>query len=191
MGENHHNPYQNSITEFKASDMNQPLGELDNAITNLSGEVDFHIFGSGESTGSLDDEIRVYDISEVGYRRKTVQEILNAKSHPYDVGIYLSGEIPAGQALIEVPIPRTVNFTIDMGDSQGRAGIACTAESIFSIQKDGVEFAKAIFGSGEALCSFSGEAKVLVTGEVLSVITPDPADATLQGIGFTLVGSRI
>lgn len=55
MGDNHHSPYQDNVTKFRAEDMNGPLSELDEALTltrNLSistgGSVDWD-----DATGTL------------------------------------------------------------------------------------------------------------------------------------------
>jgi len=43
MSTNHHTPWQDTVTEYKAADMNAPLGELDAAIEGVSGELQTQI----------------------------------------------------------------------------------------------------------------------------------------------------
>jgi|GEM_PF-5275393 len=153
MSTNHHTPYQDSVTEYKASDMNAPLSELDTAITALSGE---YVGGS----------------------------------YPYDIGLSYMGKPAVDAVLLRYPFPRVVQFDYDMGNSQGIAGVAATGETVFSIKKDGVEFATATFAAEEDTATFSGETVIFSPGEILTLVAPDPQDGTLENLGFSLTGVR-
>ena len=190
MGSDHHTPYQNSITRFVAEDMNFPLDQIDNAITSLSGEVDFHYFGSGESSVEDSDTLRIWDDSNGKYKVVNRGDFLAGGTHPYDIGLYISGEVSGGSFLVEYPMPRTVSFAIDMGNSQARAGVLATSDAVFGIRKDGSQFATITFNPSGENATFSGEAQTFVTGEVLTVVSPDPADTTLAGVSFSLAGTR-
>lgn len=155
MSQDHHTPYTDGVTEYKASDMNSPLGELDNILGEVSGELN-----STKHT-----------------------------SHAYDMGIYYPGKPTADEVLLRFQFTRVVNFGTDMSGSQATAGIAATAETIFSLQKDSGEIATCTFGAASSSGTYSGEDN-FSAGEILRIVAPAVADATLENIGFSLAGTR-
>ena len=219
MTTNFHTPYSDGVTEYKAADMNTPLGELDSALTDVSGEV-YSMSGelgththpyssitgrpaddnfntlSGEATADDADFIPIYDDSAGGYRKQLRSDFLtgitggaSSGEVPYDVGVNYIGAPTASAVLIRLPLTRVVDFDFGGGVSQAVAGTAATAETIFSIKKDGVEIGTCTFAAAGTTGTFSGETD-FTPGEVITLVAPASPDATLADLGFVLSGVR-
>lgn len=82
----------------------------------------------------------------------------------------------------------------DFSGSQGSAGVAATAETIFTVKRNGVTVGTVKFTAGATAPTFStdvgtGSTSItLAPGQVLSVHAPATADATLFDTAFTLKG---
>ena len=195
MSSYHHTPYSDGTTEYKASDMNTPLGELDAVLDQVSGEIqtgvhDFHNNTSGETSVAGADELVFWDASSGTYKRIT-QANYGQSSSPYDIGIMKPSTPSASEVLLRYPIPRTVYFDYDCDPGQAVANVAATAETVFSLKKDGVEFCTITFAAAGTTGTFSGEDRTFVTGEILTLEAPASADATLADLGFSICGVRL
>jgi hypothetical protein len=118
--------------------------------------------------------------------------ILGTIQHPYDIGGSFSGQPGAGEVILRYPFPRQVSIPAQMDDSQGVVGTAATDDNQqFPLKKDGTLFGAMVFNSGETVAWFSGEGNVtFAQGNVLTIESPDPADTTLEDVGFSIVGIR-
>lgn len=121
--------------------------------------------------------------------------LLGVVSQPYDVGGSFSGKPSAGQLILQYPMPRQVTIPGDFNLSQGVCTTAATDDNqIFDIKKDASKVGSMIFNSGETTAWFSGEGAsdiVFSAGEVLKIEAPNPADSTLEDIGFSISGLRM
>jgi hypothetical protein len=86
---------------------------------------------------------------------------------------------------------RTVVFPVDMANSAGYVAETPTAQAIFRIKKNGVQFATMNFAASANTATFSASVQTeLEAGDLLEVTAPNPQDNTLQDIGFILAGLR-
>ena len=167
MTTDHHTPWADGVTTFEDSDMNAPIGELDAAI--------------GDFTAKKGQIARVND----------AEASLEFFDSSYDVGGAYNGAPTADLVLMRFPFVREVMFEAGMSLSKFVAGVAATAETIFSIQKNGVEFATATFAIGAQAATFTcALSTVFGPGNTLTVVAPNPADATLANLGWCLAGTR-
>lgn len=115
---------------------------------------------------------------------------LEFDENKYDIGIFFNDRPIASQVLLRLPMVRTVIFADDLAGSQLKSGVAADAEAIFSIKKDGVEFATAtVAGSGTtATFDTASGLESFAAGEVLTIEAPGSQDATLSSIGILLKG---
>ncbi len=118
-------------------------------------------------------------------------QIQNLATSIYDIGGTFEDKPITLETILRFPVPRTINFVIDLVGSQMVAGIAATALAVFSIQKNGTEFATATFAvSGTTATFIAGTATEFVAGDVLTIVSPASPDATLENLGWGLVASR-
>ena len=75
--------------------------------------------------------------------------------------------------------------------SQGVLGTATTAQTDFDLQKNGVSFGTMRFAAAATVATFiSAAGATFAAGDILKVISPNPADATAADLGFSLAGTR-
>jgi hypothetical protein len=73
-----------------------------------------------------------------------------------------------------------------------KARVAATAQTDFDVLKNGVSFGTIRFAAAATTATFiSGSGSTFATGDVLTVVAPVTPDATLEDIGFTLLGTKV
>lgn len=108
----------------------------------------------------------------------------------YDLASFDTDRPASGEMLVKI-FPPGVTFREDLTDSAAGAEVAATAEAVFSITKNGTQFATLTFGAASATGVFACAADTsFTTGDVLRIIAPNPRDATLSGVAATLIGYR-
>lgn len=108
----------------------------------------------------------------------------------YDLASFDTDRPATGELLVKI-YPLGVTFPANLEDSQAGAEVAATADAVFSITKNGVEFATLTFPAASAEGVFDCDSDTTFeSGDVLRVIAPTPRDATLSGVAATLVGFR-
>ena len=104
----------------------------------------------------------------------------------------------SGEEIVRLSHDETVEYPAGLTDSQAEAKVAATAEVVFTISKvtpggspEEEDIGTITFGAGETTGVFAAASSVQIdAGEILSVVAPDPRDATLSGVAATIVGYR-
>ncbi len=115
-------------------------------------------------------------------------------AQPFDVGAFYPGVPTDAAVMLRVPVARAITIPADFAGSYGTASAASTGTVEFDIQKNGTTIGTATF-TAAATATFTtvgspAAEQTLAAGDVLSIVCPGTADATLADIGFVLVGSR-
>lgn len=79
-----------------------------------------------------------------------------------------------------------ITFPAGAVGSVGYAETTATASTVYSIRKNGVQFATMTFGIGLTEATFFGAATVLNPGDELTVVAPASPDATLANIAWAI-----
>lgn len=106
----------------------------------------------------------------------------------YDVAASVTGKPGNNAVIMTFTAVRSFSFPTNMTSSRAASEAAATASTVFSITKNGSQFATATFAAAATTATFSGSATSFVAGDVLRIVAP-MQDATLENIGFTLVGT--
>jgi hypothetical protein len=115
--------------------------------------------------------------------------VFNAK--PFDVGVTNPGVGSNSQVLIHLKLARAVTFPSGASLSTAHAGTAATGSTTFTFKKNGTSFATVNFAaSGTSGTYTQGSDAVFAAGDLLELIGPATADATLADFGFVLAGIR-
>lgn len=110
-------------------------------------------------------------------------------SQIYDIPGGIAGLPPIDAQVLAYYFPRPVEFPLDLAGSVAKVTSNATASTVFSIQKDGVQFATITFAPADPIGQFSGALTSFSAGEMLTVVAPSTQDTTLQGLYFTLTGT--
>lgn len=109
----------------------------------------------------------------------------------YDIAIWDNNRPASGEILYEFTFTRSVVFGAGLTTSRAKARVAATAEAVFSLQKNGVEFGTMTFAIGATTATFAAASDTTFdAGDVLTVVAPNPRDDTLSGVHGTLAGTR-
>jgi hypothetical protein len=85
----------------------------------------------------------------------------------------------------------TVTFPAGLTGSQGTVGTAASVTTTFSIRKNGANVGSMMFAAGATTASFTmASATIFLAGDIMTVVAPVSADATLANLAWTLVGSQ-
>lgn len=108
----------------------------------------------------------------------------------YDLASFDTDRPASGELILKI-YPPGVTFRSGLTDSAAGAEIAATGSSVFSITKNGTQFATITFAASSAVGVFACAADVsFTTGDVLRIIAPAVRDATLSGVAATIIGYR-
>lgn len=111
---------------------------------------------------------------------------------PYDIGGSVAGQPGLGAVLLRFPFPRAVRFMAGMAGSRGIAADAASATAVFTLRKNGVDFGTMEFAASASVATFTAASDTdFAIGDILTMVAPNPVDATLADVGFSLVGMRI
>ena len=119
--------------------------------------------------------------------------VLAAGNQPYDIGFYLPGMPGNGVVICKVDFPRAVAFAANFAGSRGAApDTNSTGDTVFTVKKNGLTIGTITVASTGAytFATSGGAAQSFAAGDVMIIVAPSPPDATLQGIGWTLVATR-
>lgn len=125
--------------------------------------------------------------------------MLFAKGGDKEKYLFSDNDRPAsGETLATYAITETVTIDSSAPDSQAIAEVAATSSAAFTLRKSDpgtsptdIDIGTVTFGAGSRTGSFSVSSAVsLAAGDTLSVIAPNPRDATLSGVSITIVASR-
>lgn len=118
-------------------------------------------------------------------------EAVGSSVQLYDLGGGCTGVPGASLVLMRYPFPRAAFLPSGLINSQGVAATAATAQTDFSILKNGVSFGTMRFAAAGTAASFIAASQAsFAAGDVLTVVAPATPDSTLANIGFALAGTR-
>lgn len=105
----------------------------------------------------------------------------------YDIATFYPGVPGSSQTIIRWVATRTVNVGAGAPGSQLSAGTAATGSTTFTIKKNGASVGTVVVSSSGTTGVFTvASAFSLAAGDVLSVVGPSSADATIADIAFNL-----
>ena len=107
----------------------------------------------------------------------------------YDLIINALGRPGAGEDF-DFLFSRGVLFPAGLAGSIARVKAAPAADAVFSVLRNGSPIATVTFAAGSTSGVFAGAGAAFAAGDLLTLRTPSPRDASLGGLLFTLAGNR-
>lgn len=181
----------------------RPIAKTISQVLDLLGATNGAVpYRSGGSWGELlitltalaDTDILIYDSGSGEWH--------NHRQH-YDIASYVPGVLTASQDVLGHPFSKGVTFPANFGAYLGRttvarSKVAATASTTFKVQKAASATPTAfsdvgtiVFAAGAAVATFTtsgGTALTFAQGDVIGLVAPVSADATLAGVSVNLVG---
>lgn len=95
-------------------------------------------------------------------------------------------DMPADGGVRAFPFLDAVTCADDFAGSSAKADTASTGTAVFTVKKNAVTVGTVTFtASAIGVWVTSGGATSFAIGDIISVVTPSPQDATLAGVGLT------
>jgi hypothetical protein len=168
---------------------------LANPFNDADGHIGFHVAGGAYKitfTQGVISRIRRY--VAIGLSAETdfpVPTFVPTPGDFCDVAVFEQGLCQNGELLHRQEFTSTVVFPAGLPLSRFSAGVPATAPVAFTFAKNGTAFGTANFAAGVAEATFAAAADtVFLAGDILTVTSPSPADATLANVAGTLRGTR-
>ena len=110
----------------------------------------------------------------------------------FDLALYVNGKPRPGETVLRHVFSGTgITFPAGAASSAASADVAATAETIFTIARNGVSVGSISFAAASSEGVFTWAADTAcVQDDVLTIIAPNPRDATLSNISITIAGVR-
>ena len=106
----------------------------------------------------------------------------------YDMFCGSSGQLGPNIPLFKTKIVRPFSIPPNVDGSSALADIAPTHSSVFSLQKNGSQFATVTFDPLASVGVFNGVETLFDVDDVFAVVSPPTTDDTLAGVWFTIMG---
>jgi len=116
---------------------------------------------------------------------------LGVQPAPYDILCGIVGLPASAEVVLLFVAPRAFRIPANAAGSQLKAGTAATGESVFSVQKNGAEFLTATVAAAGTTATFASSQTDVAAGDVLRIVAPGTADATLADLAITLVATLL
>ena len=107
------------------------------------------------------------------------------------LAVYIKNEPDVDEVVLRYVVTDTLSVPANLTGSQGSALSSATAETVFSLRKNDVEFGTATFAAAGTTGAFAGVGATLSAGDVVTIIAPAVQDATLANIALTLAINRV
>lgn len=110
---------------------------------------------------------------------------------PFDLGVTNPGVGTNNQVLLHLKLARAVTFPATAALSTAHAGTAATGSTTFTFKKNGTAFATVNFAASSASGTYTQASDAaFAAGDLLEILGPATADATLADFGLNLAGIR-
>lgn len=113
------------------------------------------------------------------------------KPTPFEVGTFIAGLTSNSEKVMQFVAADPITIPADFDGTQIKATVAATAETIYTVYKNGVSAGTITFAAAGTVPTLSSSGLVisLVPGDLLLVQGQALADSTLANVSFTFVGS--
>src|SRR5512132_3894023 len=152
----------------------------------LTGAVSVNSLSEDSAPDKAADFVCTYDASASAHKKVKPQNLI-----PYDILCGIVGKPSNGEVVLLFVAPRAFRIPANAAGSYLKAGAAATGSSVFSIQKNGAQFLTATVAGSGTTASFSSSQTDFAAGDVLKIVAPATADATLADIAITLAATLL
>jgi hypothetical protein len=111
---------------------------------------------------------------------------------PYDISVTIFGKPASAAAVGRFVAVRDYALPANLTGSKASCSTAPTAQTVFSLKKNGTQIGTITFAASATTGTFSMASQVaFAPADVLTVVAPSPADSTFADAQFTLVSTGV
>lgn len=122
-----------------------------------------------------------------GTLAKAIQDV-GLSTQAYDLFLFAPGILTASQKIAVLKMTRAITLPVNFGGSQVSVGTNPTNPATISVKKNGVEFGTIAIATN-GVVTLTATATSFAVGDVISIVAPVGADATLSDLAITLVAA--
>lgn len=110
---------------------------------------------------------------------------------PYDISVFVEAVMTNGETLFSLVATRAFRIPSGAAGSAGKAGVAATASTTVTLTKNGSSFGTLVWAIAGTAATVTVSADTdFAVGDVLAILGPATADATLSAVAISLAGNR-
>lgn len=110
---------------------------------------------------------------------------------PYDILCGIAGLPANAEVVLLFVASRPFRIPANAAGSRLKAGTAAAGTAVFSMQKNGTQFLTATVAASATTATFACSQTDFAAGDVLRIVAPTSADATLADIAITLAATLL
>jgi hypothetical protein len=135
---------------------------------------------------------RLYVVYLDGTANGIVARDVGGTSEPNDLHVFIPGVLSSSQLMFRMKVTRAFTLPANLSGGYGTAGTASTGTKVVDIKKNGSSVATITYTASATgtLATSGGTAQSFAVGDVLTIVGPASADATLADVTIDLFGSR-
>lgn len=108
----------------------------------------------------------------------------------YDYAVFIPSKPTDGQLVTRLEVARAFTLPASLTGSQASARVASTGNVSFDIKRNGSSIGSVVFNVSASGTFTFASGVTFAAGDLLELVAPATADATLEDISITLVGTR-
>jgi hypothetical protein len=151
----------------------------------LTGAVSIDSLSEDTTPDKAADFLCTYDASASVHRKVRPQALI-----PYDILCGIVGKPANAEVVLLFVAPRPFRIPANAAGSRLKAGTAATGTAVFSIQKNGAQFLTATIAASGTTATFASS-QTDFAADLLRIVAPASADATLADVAITLVATLL
>lgn len=148
--------------------------------------------GTGSATLAGDSDVAITSPTNNQYLAwNTVAGYWINQSAPMNIAVSITGLMVNAEIMLQYVFPYAASFPSGLTGSYAKANTAATASTTVTIKKNGASVGTLAWAASGTSGTFTfSTATSFAAGDVLQLVAPSTADATLADIGITLAGTR-
>lgn len=111
---------------------------------------------------------------------------------PYNLSVYAEGALTTSEIFLLHVLPYAIEIPSGAGASQAKSNVAATSSTTITINKNGSSIGTIVWSASGTTGAYTFASSIsFAAGDIITLVAPSSADATLADVGITLAAFRI